>query len=154
VKQVDWAFMAALGSAALLLGALFFQYVLGMAPCQLCIWQRWPHLAAVGLGAVLWLVPSPVLALLGAAAAATSGGIGVYHTGVERGWFEGPSACSGSIDFANLSAEELLDRVMAAPVVRCDEVPWEMLGLSMASWNAILSFALAGMWLMALKRRG
>lgn len=145
--------LAALASALLLLAALFFQYALGMAPCQLCIWQRWPHLVAMVLGAVIWLVPTPVLAVLGAAAAATSGGIGVYHTGVERGWFEGPTACSGSIDFANLSAAELLDRVMAAPVVRCDEVPWEMLGLSMASWNAVLSFVLAGMWLMALRQR-
>lgn len=153
MKQLNWALLAALGSAALLLGALFFQYVLGMPPCQLCIWQRWPHLVAVVLGAILWLVPAPVLALLGAVAAATSGGIGFYHTGVERGWFEGPTACSGSVDFANLTAAELLDRVMAAPVVRCDEVPWEMLGLSMASWNAVLSFVLAGMWLMALRQR-
>ncbi|MCC5972074.1 MAG: disulfide bond formation protein B [Pararhodobacter sp.] len=154
MRPINWAFLAALGSAALLLGALFFQYVLGMAPCALCYWQRWPHLAAVGLGAVLLVVPSPVLAVLGAGAAATSGGIGIYHTGVERGWFDGPSACSGNIDFSNLTAGELLDRVMAAPVVRCDEVPWEMLGLSMASWNAVLSFVLAGMWLMALRQRG
>jgi len=153
VKQLSWALLAALGSAALLAGALFFQYVLGMAPCQLCLWQRWPHLAAVVLGAAIWLVPAPALALLGAVAAATSGAIGVYHTGVEQGWFEGPTACSGNVDFANLTAAELLDRVMAAPVVRCDEVPWEMLGLSMASWNAVLSFALAGMWLMALRQR-
>ncbi len=153
MKPLNWTLLAALGSAALLLGALFFQYVLGLAPCQLCIWQRWPHLVAVVSGAVVWLVPSPVLIVFGAAAAATSGGIGVYHTGVERSWFEGPTGCSGSIDFANLTAAELLDQVMAAPVVRCDEVPWEMLGLSMASWNAVLSFALAGMWLMALRQR-
>jgi len=153
LKQVKRAYLAALGSAALLLGALFFQYALGMAPCQLCIWQRWPHLAAVVLGGVIWLVPTGLIAVLGAMAAAASGAIGVYHTGVERGWFEGPTACSGSIDFSSLSAEQLLDRVMAAPVVRCDEVPWELFTLSMASWNAILSFALAGMWLMALRRR-
>ena len=152
MKQVNWAFLAALGSGALLLGALFFQYVLGMAPCQLCIWQRWPHLAALVMGGVIWLVPSAVIAILGASAAALSGAIGVYHTGVERGWFEGPTACSGSIDFSSLTAEQLLDQVMAAPVVRCDEVPWELFTLSMASWNAILSFALAGMWLLALRR--
>lgn len=153
MKTVNWAILAALGSAALLLGALFFQYVLGMAPCQLCIWQRWPHLAAVVLGGVIWLIPSSAIAVLGAVAAAASGAIGVYHTGVERGWFEGPTACSGSIDFSSLSAEQLLDRVMAAPVVRCDEVPWELFTLSMASWNAIVSFVLAGMWLMALRHR-
>jgi disulfide bond formation protein DsbB len=143
--------LAGVGSVALLGGALFFEHVLGMAPCQLCIWQRWPHLAAAILGLVVWFVPAAGIFLLGAAAAATSGVIGVYHTGVERGWFSGPSACSGATDFSSLSAEELLERVLAAPVVRCDQVPWEMLGLSMASWNAILSFALAGLWLMALR---
>lgn len=147
-----WSALAAAGSALLLLGALFFQYGLGMAPCALCYWQRWPHLAAVGLGLAVWFLPGRILVLLGAAAAAGSGGIGVYHTGVERGWFKGPSACSGGFDLSSLSAEELLERVLAAPVVRCDEVPWELLGLSMASWNALASFALAGVWLMALRR--
>lgn len=150
----DWSLglIAGMGSLALLAGALFFQYVLGLAPCELCLWQRWPHLAAAGLGGVAFFLPLRSVALLGAAAVATSGGIGVYHTGVERGWFEGPSACSGTIDFSRLSAEQLLERVMAAPVVRCDEVPWELAGLSMASWNALASFALAGLWLVAMRR--
>jgi disulfide bond formation protein DsbB len=125
---------------------------MGMEPCQLCIWQRWPHAVAVVLGVAVWAWPlAPVMAA-GALASATSGGIAVYHTGVERGWFQGPSACSGDIDMTRLSAEELLDRILAAPVVRCDEVPWELLGLSMASWNALASFALAGVWLVALRR--
>lgn len=153
MKQLHWALLAALGSAALLLGALFFQYALGMAPCQLCLWQRWPHLVAVVLGAVIWLVPSSVLAMLGAVAAATSGGIGFYHTGVERGWFAGPTGCSGGSGIMDQSIDDLLNLDQIAQVVRCDEVPWEMLGLSMASWNAVLSFALAGMWLMALRQR-
>lgn len=146
--------LAGLGSVTLLGGALFFQYALGMAPCELCIWQRWPHLVAAALALVVWFVPGAVIIGLGAAAAATSGGIGLYHTGVERGWLAGPSACSGGTDFSNLTAEQLLERVLAAPVVRCDEVAWAMLGLSMASWNAVLSFALAGLWLMALRRPG
>lgn len=153
MKQLSWALLAALGSAALLLGAWFFQYGLGMAPCPMCLWQRWPHLAAVGLGAAIWLVPSPVLAVLGAAAAATSGGIGVYHTGVERGWFAGPTACSGGGNLLGQSIDDILNLDQVARVVRCDEVPWEMLGLSMASWNAVFSFVLAGMWLMALRQR-
>jgi disulfide bond formation protein DsbB len=93
-----------------------------------------------------------VVAVAGAAAAATSGGIGIYHTGVEQGWWPGPSACSGTMDLSQMTAEQMLDALMAAPVVRCDEVPWEMLGLSMASWNAVASFALAGLWLVALRR--
>ncbi len=150
----DWtlAFLAAMGSAALLGAALFFEMVLDMQPCQLCIWQRWPHVVAVVLGVAVWAWPLAPLMLAGALASATSGGIAVYHTGVERGWFEGPSACSGGVDLTRLSAEEMLDRILAAPVVRCDEVPWELLGLSMASWNALASFALAGVWLVALRR--
>lgn len=150
----DWTlgFLAAMGSAALLGAALFFEMVMGMQPCQLCIWQRWPHAVAVVLGVAVWAWPLAPVMVAGALASATSGGIAVYHTGVERGWFQGPSACSGDIDMTRLSAEELLDRILAAPVVRCDEVPWELLGLSMASWNALASFALAGVWLVALRR--
>ena len=144
--------LALLGSAGLLLGALAFQYVGGMAPCQLCIWQRWPHVVAL-VGALGLVVAAPVWALLGAAGAATSGAIGVYHTGVERGWWPGPASCSGGGDLSQLTPEELLAQIMAAPVVRCDQVPWELLGLSMASWNAILSFGLAALWLASLRAK-
>lgn len=143
--------LALAGSAGLLLGALAFQYIGGMAPCALCIWQRWPHLVALVAGAGLML-PGP-WAVLGAMGTAGSGVIGVYHTGVERGWWEGPSSCTSGGDLSGQSAQELLDQIMAAPVVRCDEVPWEMLGLSMASWNAVLSFGLAGLWLLSLRLR-
>lgn len=150
----DWslAMIAGLGSAALLAGALFFQYVIGLAPCELCIWQRWPHLAAVLIALLAFFVPRTIVMLAGALAVATTGAIGFYHTGVERGWFQGPQACSGGGDMSNLSAEQLLEQVMGAPIVRCNEVAWEMFGLSMASWNAILSFALAGLWLLTLRR--
>ena len=78
----------------------------------------------------------------------TTAGIGIYHSGVERHWWEGPSTCTAASP-ARLTAEELFERIMTAPVVRCDEVPWEMLGLSMASWNALVSLVLAGLWLKA-----
>jgi len=142
-------FIAAGGSSALLLGAFAFQYVGGLAPCKMCLWQRWPHGAAILIGLVALLRPGRALPLFGALAAATTGAIGVYHTGVERDWWEGPTTCtSGPI--GNLSADELLDQIMAAPLVRCDEVPWDMLGLSMASWNAVISFALALIWIAAM----
>lgn len=144
--------LALAGSLGLLLGALAFQYIGGMAPCALCIWQRWPHLVAL-LGAGGLVMANPVFALVGALGTATSGGIGVYHTGVERGWWPGPSSCSAGGDLSRLTPEELLAQIMAAPVVRCDEVPWEMLGLSMASWNAVASFGIAGLWLASLKLR-
>lgn len=144
--------LALLGSVGLLLGALAFQYIGGMAPCQLCIWQRWPHVVAF-VGALGLLIAGPIWALIGAGGAATSGAIGVYHTGVERGWWQGPSSCSGGSDLSQLTPEELLAQIMSAPVVRCDEVPWELLGLSMASWNAVASFTIAGLWLASLALR-
>jgi disulfide bond formation protein DsbB len=94
-----------------------------------------------------------LLPLIGALSALSSAGIGAYHTGVERGWWEGPSTCtSGSI--SGLSTEDLLNQIMAAPLVRCDEVPWDFLSLSMASWNMLASMLIAAIWVMAAKARG
>ncbi|GAB4536604.1 MAG: disulfide bond formation protein B [Ruegeria sp.] len=145
--------LAAAGSLGLLLGAWAFQYIGGMAPCKMCIWQRYPHGAAIVIGALAFALPGVrLLPLLGAAAAATTSGIGIYHAGVERGLWEGPSSCtSGSI--SGLSAEELMEQIMAAPLVRCDEIPWEMFGLSMAGWNALLSAGLVLVWLAAWRAR-
>ena len=141
---------AAGGSAALLLGALGFQYFVGLPPCDLCIWQRWPHLAAVILGGAALALPGRLLPLLGALAALTTSGFGFYHTGVERGWWEGPSTCtSGAV--SGLSPEQLMEQIMAAPLVRCDEVAWQFLGLSMASWNALAALGLALVWLAAAR---
>ncbi len=147
--------LAAAGSAALLLGAFAFQHLGDMAPCKLCLWQRWPHAAAVVIGALalLGLPWTGALALAGAAAAATTGGIGVYHTGIERGWWRGPDSCT-SAPIGEQSADALFDQIMAAPLVRCDEVAWEMLGLSMASWNALAAFTLVAVWLAAARRAG
>lgn len=145
--------IAAGGSAALLAGALAFQYLGGLAPCVLCIWQRWPHLAAVVLGGVALVAGGRLVPMLGAAAALASAGIGVFHVGVEQKWWAGLASCSaGSID--GISVSDLLnpDVIVAAPV-RCDEIAWAFAGLSMASWNVLISVALAGVWLMAARRR-
>jgi disulfide bond formation protein DsbB len=142
--------LAAGGSLALLLGALAFQYLGGLAPCHLCLLQRWPHVAAVTIGFVALIVRNQTLPLLGALAALSTAGIGIYHTGVERGWWQGPTSCSaGSI--AGIGVKDLLDpTIVVAPVIRCDQVAWQMFGLSMASWNAALSVALALIWLRAV----
>jgi len=143
--------MAFLGSAALLAGAFAFQHLGGMAPCKLCLWQRWPHGAAVPIGLAALAVPGVLLPLAGALAALCTAAIGAYHTGVERGWWPGPTSCSGAGGVERLSAQELFDQIMAAPVIRCDEVPWQMLGLSMASWNMLVSLGLAALWLAAAR---
>lgn len=146
-------FMAAAGSVALLVGAFTFQ-VLGYAPCAMCIWQRYPHVFAIAIGA-LFLVGFRNSALLGlgALAVATTSGIGIYHTGVERGWWQGPTSCTGSgLDLSNTSIENLLPTApnQASDLVMCDQVVWQFLSLSMASWNALLSAVLTGVWLFAL----
>ncbi len=143
--------LAAGGSAALLLGAFAFQYLGAMPPCALCLWQRWPHGAAVilGAGALMWR--GPWWALCGMLAALSTAAIAGFHSGVERGWWSGPSTCS-SARGDTLSADALFDQIMAAPLVRCDEIPWQMLGLSMASWNMLASLGLAALWLMAARR--
>jgi disulfide bond formation protein DsbB len=145
--------LAMAGSLAVLAGAFAFQYIGGLAPCHLCLLQRWPHAAAVAIGLLALAVPGRLLPLAGAAAALTTAAIGMYHTGVERLWWAGPTSCSaGSI--AGLDVKDLLDpSIVVAPVVRCDEVAWQMLGLSMASWNVVVSLGLALIWLLAARSR-
>lgn len=142
--------IAAAGSAALLLGALGFQYIGEMPPCKMCYWQRYPHVAAVGIGLLALLIPGAILPYLGALALLVTAGIGIFHAGVERGLWEGPTTCT-SQSIEGLSADELLNQILAAPVVRCDEIPWEMFGLSMAGWNAVVSLGLAALWIAAAR---
>ena len=145
--------LAAAGGSALLLALAFgFQHLGDLPPCALCLWQRWPHAAAVVIGALALAVPGALPALFGAAAAAATGGIGLYHAGVERGLWQGPATCSGGGAVGDLSVEELTAQIMAAPVVRCDEVAWRFAGLSMAEWNALLSLSLAALWIAAALR--
>ncbi|MGB0498045.1 MAG: disulfide bond formation protein B [Rubricella sp.] len=146
--------VAAGGSALLLLGALAFQYIGGLYPCQMCIWQRWPHGAAIAIGAVAIALPGIArpLAVLGLLAALTTAGIGVFHAGVEQGWWEGVTACASGQDIGSVSTEDLLAQIMEAPVIRCDEIAWSFLGLSMAAWNAVLSLVLAAVWWQAARR--
>jgi disulfide bond formation protein DsbB len=142
--------LASFGSAAVLMGAFAFQ-AFGYAPCHLCLLQRWPHAAAVAIGMASLALGWRALPWLGAAAALTTAGLGLYHTGVERAWWEGPTTCtSGSI--AGVDPKALLDQILAAPIVRCDDVAWQMLGLSMASWNMLASLALALIWVAAARK--
>lgn len=145
--------LAGAGSAAVLVAALAYQYLGGLAPCPMCIWQRWPHLVAIVLAGlavtVLWR-GHRVVALAGAAAMAVAAGLGVFHTGVERAWWEGPSTCTAA-DPGSMNASDLLDQLLVTEVVRCDEVVWDFLGLSMASWNALLSLGLASIWIFAAR---
>ena len=127
---------------ALLGGALGSQYLGGLHPCEMCYWQRWPHGAAILLAALAFTGPAQsgrprVLTLLAALAIAVSGAIGVYHAGVEAKIFEGFTQCTAM--GKGLSTADLFKQINHAPLVRCDEVQFRFLGISMAGWNAILS---------------
>lgn len=140
--------LAAFGSFLLLAGAYTFQ-AFGYPPCQMCYWQRWPHFAAIGVGIVATLIPARIWPYLGALAAAVTSGIGVYHSGVERGWWEGPSSCTGGgLDLTSDLLSTSGDRL-----IMCDQVSWELFTLSMASWNALFSAALVLVWLAAARKQ-
>jgi disulfide bond formation protein DsbB len=142
---------------ALLGGAMGSQYLGGLVPCEMCYWQRWPHGAAILLAGLAFTGPpsserSRMLTLAAALAIAVSGAIGVYHAGVELGIFEGLTTCTSMA--AGATNAELLNAIMNAPLVRCDQVQFAFLGISMAGWNAILSLGGAALvaWLTLMAR--
>lgn len=141
------------GSSALLGGALLFQHIGGFAPCEMCIWQRWPHAVALGLGLLAWALRSNRgLVALAAVAVLVSGALGVFHAGVEQHWWPGVTACSASL--AAGSTDDIMRSILATPLVRCDAIAWSLFGISMAGWNAVLSLGIGGgaLWLLTRKR--
>jgi disulfide bond formation protein DsbB len=135
---------------ATILGAYYFQFVLGYPPCPLCLEQRFAYYFAIPLAAMILLGISVgssrkvlVLALSAIAVAMLwNAGLGAYHSGVEWHWWPGPQDCSGATP--NFSAGgSLLDQINRTRVVRCDEAAWRFLGLSLAGYNVLISLALA-----------
>jgi disulfide bond formation protein DsbB len=164
------ALALAAGSLALLAGAWWFQLGLGLWPCKLCLQQRWPHYALVPLALGLAvLVPRDGRgghrpALIGgfgvlAALMALSAGLGIYHAGVEWGWFAGPNDCGGAAPPRAASMQDFLRQLETARVVSCGEAAWRLGGLSLAGWNAVASLglmalALAGLGLALTRPQG
>jgi disulfide bond formation protein DsbB len=149
--------IALLLPVALLGAALGSQYLGGLHPCEMCYWQRWPHAAAIVLAALAFTAPanasrSRTMTLLAALAIAISGAIGVYHAGVEAKVFQGFTECTAVVRTGTTA--EMLQQITHAPLVRCDEVQFRFLGISMAGWNAILSLGGAALILiLSLRRR-
>jgi disulfide bond formation protein DsbB len=150
------ALLLGLACVAVLGNALFFQFVLDIRPCVLCIWQRWPFgivlaLSLAGLSPLARrrAVRTALLALSGVVLFAGAA-IAVFHVGVEQHWWTGTPGCGVPAPAHTL--EELRAQVMAAPVVRCDEAAWRLFGLSLAGYNAILSPMLAAFALLAAAR--
>jgi disulfide bond formation protein DsbB len=131
--------------------AWFFELALGYAPCKLCLLQRWPYYIAlpVGLGAYLaggWsgklgrsLLVAFVLIFV------VSAVLGAYHAGVEWKFWAGPTDCSGRLTDGPSTVLDLRKSLQSVKVVRCDDAPLRILGLSFAGWNVIVSVLIAGM---------
>jgi len=133
--------IALLVPAALLGGAYAFQYLGGLFPCEMCWWQRYALFAALAFAVLALLIRGGRwLVLLAALAIAASAAIGGYHAGVEYHWWEGFTACTSNVAF---DKGDPLAAIMAAPSVRCDEVQWKLLGISMAGYNFLISGAAA-----------
>jgi disulfide bond formation protein DsbB len=136
-------------SGSLLLGALAFQFIGGLAPCEMCHWQRWAHLGVLAVAGLGWATGSRALAWLAVLAMAGAAALGLFHAGVELKWWPGITACTAPVA-PGMSTEAMLDSLLNAPLVRCDEIPWSLFGLSMAGWNALVSVgaALCGAFLL------
>ena len=136
--------VAIMAPSLLLGGALLSQYGSGLFPCEMCMWQRWPHLGAILFAlAAIALRGQPrvsrALVVLAALAILISGLTGAFHAGVEYHWWEGITACS--VPLVGGSTEDVLKSIMNAPLTRCDVAPWSLFGISLAGFNAILSLA-------------
>ncbi len=134
-------------------GALVSQYGFGLHPCEMCYWQRWPHQAAIILALLALLLrrndkAMRALTLLAAIAIAVTGAIGVFHAGVEYGFWEGITTCA-----TGASGPVTLDSIMNAPLIRCDTAQWTLAGISLAGFNAIFSLGAAALVLTLLRRK-
>lgn len=155
------AFVVGAVSAATIAGAWFFQLVIGLPPCPLCLEQRIPHyvaipLAVVILAGILWSVSTTYVRfglVLLALAMLVAAGLGTYHAGVEWHFWAGPTDCSGQLNQLG-GPGGLLGQLSTVRVVRCDEAAWRFLGLSLAGYNALISLALAAVALWGIKKPG
>ena len=137
------------GALALILGALAFQYVVHLAPCEMCHWQRWPHIAAAVIGLVgvsVWKKDPRLLAMIVMALVILSGLIGAYQAGMQLGILPGPSACT-------VAHAYVMGSNAPPPEVSCNAVTWSLFGLSLAAYNALFSFLIAGAGILLLGRK-
>jgi disulfide bond formation protein DsbB len=138
-------------ASGVILAALYTEHVLGYPPCKLCLLQRWPYYAAIPLAALAWLITGPLRTPRAARPAfamlacmfMVSVALGVHHAGVEWGWWAGPTDCAGAVNTGPARAEDLLAAMNRTRVVACTDAPFRVLGLSLAGWNAAISFVLA-----------
>lgn len=147
-----------LSSIAALGSAFAFQYLGGLAPCVLCIYQRYPYGVTIALSlTALALARRPegagmarVVIYLCAAVFAVGAAIAVFHVGVEQHWWQGTPECGAT---GGGTLEQLEESLRHGPVVRCDRPAWSLAGISMAGYNAIVSLLLAAFCIFAPRLR-
>jgi disulfide bond formation protein DsbB len=145
------AAIVALAGVLALCTVYFFQYVLLIAPCPLCLEQRISYYVCVPLAVMLWLGAghgaSRKVLIAGfvviAGVMLWNSGLSIYHAGVEYKFWQGPIDCSGPIDKFG-SVTNMMNQLQRISLVRCDEVAWSFLGISLAGYDVVLSLALAG----------
>lgn len=156
VRTAAWAALTA--SAAALAGALVSEYALGLVPCELCLWQRWPYRAVAALALLALLLPRLAQPfMLGALLATLAGaGLAATHVGVEQGWWPSPLPACSAAPLGEGSIAERLARMPARPAKPCDAPAYLLPGLpvSMAAMNLLLALALAGLlaWVFSSTR--
>jgi len=134
-------------AAATIAGAWVFE-ALGYLPCDLCLKQRWAYYIGVPLAALAWLAAFRMALVaraglwLVAAVFLGSAIFGVYHAGIEWGFWPGPAGCTGSAMTLG-SMDDFMRQLQTAQVVQCDKVAIRILGLSLAGWNAVISACLS-----------
>jgi disulfide bond formation protein DsbB len=149
IKDETVPVWAGVASSTAILAALGSQYLGGLHPCELCLWQRIPHgvIIVLALGALLWFRGKrerTIIAILVAIAFAFGTAIALYHVGVEQSWIQGSASCVGASALNQAqSTVELRKLLMASSLVRCDEISWTLFGLSIAAWNALTSLLLS-----------
>src|SRR5712692_1101236 len=135
-----------MASAIVLGAALLSQYWGGLAPCELCLLQRWPWAAAIALSLAALIAGSraalPWVALALAIVLALGAAFAFYHVGVEQHWFAGPSACTASGGGA-MTLEDMKRQILGTAPVLCDRVQWSLFGVSLAGWNLFASLGMA-----------
>ena len=140
-----FAGLVLIASAMVLGAALLSQYWGGLAPCELCLLQRWPWAAAIAISLVALVAGGrPVLpwaALVLAVVFALSAAFAFYHVGVEQHWFAGPSACTASGGGA-MTLEDMKRQILGTAPVLCDRVQWSLFGVSLAGWNLLASLGM------------
>lgn len=131
-------------AAALILASAFgFQFA-GYHPCDMCWWQRYPYMVAMGISLItmaVQILPQKWTLWLLALTFAVGAGLAMFHVGVEQRWWEGISTCSGMVGVTD-SVNDALDAIMNAPLIRCDEIAWSLFGISMAGYNFLLAMGL------------